>query len=88
MQQHLASLVCKQVPLKWVTCNLICNDPDLAMLPFRCCFLQCYCRFLPLIWKSEYLADQGLTDDGADDRTIADVLIEQVILSSLGFPSV
>eukprot|EP00200_Dunaliella_tertiolecta_P017411 CAMPEP_0202411818 /NCGR_PEP_ID=MMETSP1128-20130828/23144_1 /ASSEMBLY_ACC=CAM_ASM_000463 /TAXON_ID=3047 /ORGANISM="Dunaliella tertiolecta, Strain CCMP1320" /LENGTH=489 /DNA_ID=CAMNT_0049017607 /DNA_START=71 /DNA_END=1540 /DNA_ORIENTATION=- len=34
--------------------------------------------FLPKIHASEYLADLGLTEDELDDRTVADVLIEQV----------
>lgn len=31
-----------------------------------------------MIRESEYLADVGLTEDEADDRTVADALVEQV----------
>ncbi|KAF5828030.1 cobalamin synthesis protein cobW C-terminal domain-containing protein [Dunaliella salina] len=34
--------------------------------------------FLPQIHASEYLADLGLSEDELDDRTVADVLVEQV----------
>jgi hypothetical protein len=33
-----------------------------------------------MVRESEFLADLGLTEDEYDDRTLADVLIEQVCL--------